>query len=231
MNHNPYATESVAAISAAAEERATFLQRTYLMLLAGVGVFAGTIWAADNVPAIQNLAIGLWRTHPLLVLALLFGAGFGVRAVANKHPINLVAYFAYAFFFGLLLAPASLYAAEFAPDVLSQAVVVTLLVFSGLTAYVFVSGKDFSFMRGALVIASLILFAVLIGGWIFGYTMGLWMSVAFVALYAGFILYDTSRILHHYPTNAHVAAAIELFVSLIMLFQWILNLLLSMNDD
>ena len=37
MNHNPYSTESVAAISAAAEERATFLQRTYLMLLAGVG--------------------------------------------------------------------------------------------------------------------------------------------------------------------------------------------------
>ena len=231
MNHNPYATESVAAISAAAEERATFLQRTYLMLLAGVGVFAGTIWAADNVPAIQNLAIGLWRTHPLLVVALLFGAGFGVRAVANKHPINLVAYFAYAFFFGLLLAPASLYAAEFAPDVLSQAVVVTLLVFSGLTAYVFVSGKDFSFLRGALAIAALLLFAVLIGGILFGYTMGLWMSVAFVALYAGFILYDTSRILHHYPTNAHVPAAIELFVSLIMLFQWILNLLLSMNDD
>ena len=48
-------------------------------------------------------------------------------------------------------------------------------------------------------------------------------------MFSGFILYDTSNIMRRYPTNAHVSAAMELFVDVIMLFKFIVIML--MNRD
>ena len=39
-----------------------------------------------------------------------------------------------------------------------------------------------------------------------------------VALFAGYIIYDTSNIIHRYGTNEHVAASLALFASVAMLF-------------
>lgn len=228
---NPYAVHTIAAAADSADARATFLQKTYTLLMLGVAVFAGTLWASANVPAVQELAIGLYRMGWLVMMLILFGVFYGVRALATKYPINLVAYFGLAFFFGLLLAPMVLSVAAVKPDVLTQAVIVTLLVFSGLTAYVFVSGKDFSFMGGALSIGVMAMIGILLAGWLFGFDLGLWFGVLGVVVYAGFVLYDTSRVLHHYPVTAHVPAAIELFTSLVMLFQYVLYLLMSLNND
>lgn len=228
---NPYAHENVAAIAASAEARATFLQRTYSLLMAGVFVFAATLWAADNIIAVRNLSISIWNISPWISLIGIIGGGFVVRAVAETKPINLVAYFAYAFLFGLLFAPPVIYVSDAQPAVLSQAVIVTLLVFSGLTAWVFVSRKDFSFLGGILTVGVFGLLGVAVAGLIFGFSIGLWFSVAGVLIYAGFILYDTSRILHHYPTHMHVRAAIELFVSLILLFMHLLSLLSALSND
>lgn len=228
---NPYAPANIAVAAASADERATFMQKTYSLLAAGVFVFAATLWAAGNVPAVNSMAVGLWQTSPWIVLIGIFGAGYVVRAVADTKPINLIAYFAYAFLFGLLLAPLVLVAADQSPTVLTQASLVTVLVFSGLTGYVFISGKDFSFLRGALTIGLFGMIGVIIAGLIFDFSIGLWFSGFGVLLFSGFILYDTSRILHHLPSNAYVRGAIELFVSLIMLFQHVLILLMSLNRD
>ncbi len=134
------------------------------------------------------------------------------------------------FLFGLLIAPVVLYAAAQSPDVLSQAAIVTALVFSGLTAYVFTTRKDFSFLGGALSIVLFALLAVALAGWLFGFTVGLWFSVVAVLLFAGYILYDTSQILHHYPTNMAVSAAAVLFVDVVLLFKHLLILFLSNRD-
>lgn len=231
MDQNPYAINEVAASAASADARATFLQRTYSLLLAGVFCFAATLWAAANVPAVNSLAVGLYQGGMILCLVVVIGGGYLVRKVAHRHPINLIAYFAYTFVFGLLLAPIVLFSAQAMPDVLTQASLITVLIFTGLTGYVFVSGKDFSFMGGALAIGMFAMLGVGLAGYLIGFEVGLWYSAAGVVLFSGYILYDTSRVLHHLPTNAHVAAAIELFVSLILLFQHVLHLLMSVNND
>ncbi len=231
MHDNPHSLHHVAAASAAADERAAFLQRTYSWLLAGIFSFAATLWAVASIPQAQELAINIYRGGPLLFIAILFGAGFVVHRVAEKSPINVVAYFAYTVLFGLLLAPPVLYYAATGANILTQAALVTTLVFSGLTAFVFLSGRDFSFLRGALAIGLFALIGVSIAGWLFGFNTGLWGSAAGVLLFSGYILYDTSRILRHYPTTAHIPAAIALFVSVILLFQNLLHLLGSLNND
>ncbi len=63
----------------------------------------------------------------------------------------------------------------------------------------------------------------------FGSMISLIFAFFMVALASGFILYTTSNILHHYPTDAYVAASLELFASLALLFYYILYALILMN--
>jgi FtsH-binding integral membrane protein len=48
-----------------------------------------------------------------------------------------------------------------------------------------------------------------------------------VALAGGAILYDTSNVLHHYPEDRYVAAALELFASVALMLWYVLRLFLS----
>ncbi|MBI5851652.1 MAG: US12 family protein [Planctomycetes bacterium] len=227
---NPYALDHLIAAEAPVAARLAFLKKTYGLLLLGVLGFAVTLWAAGNVESVSSLAQGLWRTSPWITLVVLIGGSWLVHAVSDKHPLNLVAYFTYVFFFGLLLAPLVLSVAHAAPVVLTQASLITAFVFTGLTGYVFVTRKDFSFLGGALAIGMFALLGVAIAGMAFGFSIGLWYSVAGVLLFSGYVLYDTSKVLHHYPTNRHVSAAIVLFVDVVLLFKHIL-LLLSRSRD
>jgi FtsH-binding integral membrane protein len=60
----------------------------------------------------------------------------------------------------------------------------------------------------------------------FDWSLGIFFTVAMIALMGGYILYYTSVILHHYDTDMHVAAALALFAAIATLFWWILRLLL-----
>jgi FtsH-binding integral membrane protein len=52
-----------------------------------------------------------------------------------------------------------------------------------------------------------------------------------VALMCGFILYNTSNVLHHYGTHQHVAAALELFASVALLFWYILRIVMLSREN
>ena len=232
---NPYSFQSMTpAALATADARAGFLRKTYALLLAAIATLVVTLWAAGNVEPVRNLATSMWQTiHAtkygwLLYLGLFMGGSWAVHAFAERKPLNLVLFFAFAGLMGLLLAPliyGVLARGASGVTMINQAALITALTFSGLTAYVFYSGKSFSFLGGALSIAMFGLFAVGIASYLFGFNVGIWYSVAIVALFTGYILYDTGQILHHYPTTAYVSAACVLFVDVIMLFKHVLFLL------
>lgn len=233
---NPYSIDRVAAADAALEERVAFLQRTYSLLLAGVFTFAATMWAAGSIPAVQSMMIGLWEVVSqgivgmIVYFGIYLGGAMAVHALAQRSPINLVAYFAYTFVMGLLTAPIVLSVAATNADVLTQATLTTALVFSAATAYVFFSKKDFSFLRGTLSVMFWVLLIGPILGYFFGFTSVYWWSFAIVLFFTLYVLYDTSEILRRYPTNAHVSAACVLFVDVIMLFKHILFMLMHSDD-
>ncbi len=60
-----------------------------------------------------------------------------------------------------------------------------------------------------------------------GFSVGNWFAFAMVALASGFILYDTSNVLHHYRTDQYVAASLALFASVALLFWYIVQIFLS----
>jgi hypothetical protein len=117
-----------------------------------------------------------------------------------------------------------------ATAMLTEAGILTLCLFGGLTAVVFITQKDFSFLGPIVAVASFLIFGVIILGMIFGFSLGLWFSFAMVGLASAFILYDTSNVLHKFRTDMHVAASLELFASIAVLFYYILMILMQRNS-
>ena len=112
-------------------------------------------------------------------------------------------------------------------DILMQAALTTLFMFAGLTAVVFMTKTDFSFLRTIIVVGGFIALEMIVVGAIFGFNLGLWFSVGMVVLASASILYQTDQIKNHYGTQQYVGASLQLFASVMLLFWYILRILMS----
>jgi FtsH-binding integral membrane protein len=228
-----------AAVHAPESARVGFIRRTYLHLAGSVGVLVGVEAlllqsgvGTDVMKVMYGSPISL-----LLVLGLFVGGGFLARYMARADSGVAVKYLGLALYIAIwavMLLPI-LYIATNSPRyggmaVVNQAALLTLVTFGGLTLTVFVTKMDFSGLRPYLFAAGWVIFAVILAGIIFGFGLGLWISFACIALAAGYILYDTSNILHHYRTDEHVAASLELFGDVALLFYHILRVLMFNRD-
>jgi FtsH-binding integral membrane protein len=102
-------------------------------------------------------------------------------------------------------------------------------VFIGATSYVFVTRKDFSYMKASLNMGFWIVFAGLLCVGIFGmsevFTLALCTVGAIVA--GGMILVQTSRIFRNSPMDDAVGDCLVLLVQLRNLFVLLLRILMS----
>jgi uncharacterized protein len=220
------------------DARVAFIQRTYLHLgaavLAFVGLEAALIHSGAGVDLLQTL--GANRLAWLGLMALFIGGGMLAQYWARSNAPPAMQYLGLALYVGIeaifflpiltICALSKTYA-----DIPVQAGILTLTVFGGLSLTVILSKRDFSFMGFALRILGFAALGLVIVALITGLTLGVWFSVAMIALACGFILYDTSNVLHHYPTNAHVAASLALFASLALLFYYILRLMMQLSSS
>jgi FtsH-binding integral membrane protein len=235
-----YHGETVAA--APASERVRFIRRTYAhvagAVLAFVGLSAALIASGVAEQLIRDVFLAN-RMSWLLLMVLFIGGTFAAQYMAQGHKSVGVQYAGlalYVLLYTLLFVPILTIASNpkfgvGSPSLPLQAGLVTLMVFGGLTAAVFVSGKDFSFLGPILWVGSFVALGVIIAAVIFGFSLGLVFCGAMVALFAGFIIYDTSNIIHRYGTNEHVAASMALFGSAAMLFYYILRIFMIARDE
>jgi FtsH-binding integral membrane protein len=105
------------------------------------------------------------------------------------------------------------------------AAIITVVGFAGLSAVAFTTRKDLSFLRPILMWAAFCALGLIVAALIFGLYLGIWFSVAMIALAGGSILYQTQTILRRYPTEAYVGASVQLFASVMLLFFYVLRLL------
>ena len=217
---------------ATSAERVAFYKHTYGHVAAGVLVFILLETIFLQVPFIVNTLLSLTQGYLWLVL---LGGFMGISWVAQKMAMDEVSkskqylgYFLYIVGQALLFVPMLYIVINFTGTiVLKQAAAVTIALFVALTVLAFTSKVDFSFLRGILTIGFILAIGAIIAGLIFGFTLGLWFSVAMCALAAGSILYETQQIQYQYSTNQYVAAALGLFSSLMLLFWYILRIFMS----
>ena len=71
---------------------------------------------------------------------------------------------------------------------------------------------------------------MIIAGAIFGFNLGTSFSVAMVGFAGAAILYDTSSVLRDFPTDRYVAASLQLFSSVALMFWYVLRIFISSRD-
>ena len=95
--------------------------------------------------------------HFFISAAIFIAAFFGARTLRHAPGINVVALFGYTFITGLFIAPSLFFAQMMAsqgqaldPSPIRDAFLLTGAAFTGLTGYVFITKKDFSFLGASL---------------------------------------------------------------------------------
>ena len=227
------------AIDSDRSERAAFIRRTYAHLALAVLAFVGleTLFFGVIRHAVEGVDEMFVRAitapyAPLIILGAFIGVSYLARYWAFNGGSPALQYaglglyvLAQAAIFIPLLYVAIVYLRDF--EVVLQAGILTLCLFAGLTAVVFGTGKDFSFLGPILMIASFVALGAIVCAILFGFTLGLFFSLAMIVLAAGSILYNTSGIMLQFRTDQHVAASLVLFASVAMLFYYILLALLQ----
>jgi len=215
------------------QARVSFYKKTYAHLAGAVLLFVLVETLFFQIDAIVNLALSLTGGYSWLLLlgGFMFVTSYAEKMAlksdnVNIHYAGLLLYvIAEAFIFIPLIFMAVVLAGDGAFNILNQAAILTLSLFTGLSSIVFLTKKDFSFLKSSLTIGFAIALGLIIAGTLFGFNLGLWFSVGMVVLASGSILYQTSNMIYKYNSNQHVAASLGLFASLMLLFWYILSIL------
>jgi FtsH-binding integral membrane protein len=229
-NPQPIGSMGIPVDQQSIDTRAEFITRTYNHLMGAIVAFVGVellLFGSGMAATIAEVLLGgSW----LLVLGAFMVVGWmanGVAARSESIGAQYAALGGYVVADAIIFVPMLYIADETAPGVIQSAAVVTLLGFAGLTAIVFVTRKDFSFLRGMMMFGGVLALVAIVGAVLFGFELGTWFSVAMVGFAGGAILYDTSNVLHHYPEDRYVAASLSLFASVALLFWYVLRLFMS----
>jgi FtsH-binding integral membrane protein len=235
---NPYQAPMLnVAAYAEADERTDFIRKTYLHLAGAVFAFTGLEAVLINIPGLPERYLDLLSVSRYGWL-LVIGAFVFVSYLADKWARSATSISKQYLGLGLYVAaeavvflPLLFIAARFYdPRVIPIAGLATLVIFTGLTAIVFLTGKDFSFLRTALWLGGLVAMGCVAASIVFpAFALGIVFSCAMVGLASGYILYDTSNVLHHYRIGQHVAASLALFASVALMFYYVLRIVMSLS--
>ena len=222
-SYTPVAEQSV-------ETRSDFIWRTYGHVAAAILLFAGIETYLFDSGLAQPMAESMLGVNWLLILGGFMVVGWLATHVAHtvqSKPLQYVALVGFVVAEAIIFLPLLAIAMAMQPGIVESAVGVTLLGTAGLTAVAFITRKDFSFLRGILVWGGILALVGIVASVLFGFELGTWFSVAMIGFAGAAVLYDTSNILHHYPEDRYVAAALQLFASVALMFWYVLRLFMS----
>jgi uncharacterized protein len=228
-----YAPGAAVRSETSVDRRARFIARTYNHLFWSIVAFIALEIALFMTGMAAVLARAMMGTSWLLILGGFMVVSWLASRWAHTSSSRSLQYAGLATMvvaYAILFLPLLVIAERYAKGTIQSAGIVSLAGFGGLTAIVMVTKKDFSFLRGILFWGGICALLMIVAGAIFGFQLGTFFSVAMVAFAGGAILYDTSNVLHNFPEDRYVAAALQLFASVALLFWYVLTLFLRARD-
>jgi len=222
---------------AASTERAIFIKKTYMHLAGALLAFVGVEYLFLQIPALTALGLKMTQGFNWLIVlgVFMFATSMAEKwahnsTSRNKQYAGLGLYIiAQAFIFIPLMYVAQNFTGD--GNIIAQAGLLTGFLFTGLTAVVFFTGKDFSFLRTGLMIGSMVALGLIVASVIFGFSLGLVFSFAMIVLASGSILYQTSNLMNSYRTDQYVAASLGLFASFMLLLWYVMRILISLQSN
>lgn len=236
---NPYAAPAqTTAALAAADERAGFIVKTYAHLLGAIMAFVVLETILLKLPITPGL-VQQFFSIPYAGLILMGGfmaASWVAESWARSSTSITTQYMGLALFVvaeAIIFVPLLMFASAMAksPMLIPAAGIATLAMFSVLTMIVFITRKDFSFLRSILIFGGFAAIGIMACAIFFSFELGPIFAVAMIVFACGYILYDTSNVLHHYRIGQHVAASLALFASVALLFWYVIRLASYLSRD
>lgn len=210
--------------------RAAFITRTYTHLLGAIGGFTAIEVFLFSSGMAETIARSMLSVNWLFIMGAFMLASWAASRAAFTAKSPATQYAALAGFVlaeALIFVPLLYVANAYAPGAIQSAALVTIMGFVGLTMVAFSTRKDFSFLGGVLKWGFVLAIVMIGAGFLFGFQLGTYFSVAMVGFAGVAILYDTSNVLHHFPEDRHVGAALQLFASVALMFWYVLSIFSS----
>jgi FtsH-binding integral membrane protein len=243
--------QSMAGEESIGAERVRYLRKVYGLLAISALLAIGSGWLStsellgtealrlDGGKSIQvPILVALMLENPAIeygAFGVLFVGVLLASMVSKVKGLNYAALFGVAILMGIELAPMVFVAqvmAGLGATMTASPVHATLAmvgaIFVGLTGYVFIAKKDFSYLHATLSMG----FFVVLAGCVVAFAIDsepLTLAVASVGalLSIGFLLYQTSYIFKHSDMDDPVDDALGLIVQLRNLFMFLLRIFMS----
>ena len=215
---------------AGTDSRSVFITRTYTHLVAGILGFILVELALFESGWAGQIARFMFGFNWLLILGAFMLTGWLATRTAQTSTSIGMQYFAYAVYVvaeALIFVPLLYIADAKAPGTIDSATLVTFMGTAGLMFVAHRTRKDFSFLRAILMWGGVLALVAIVGGAVFGFQLGTWFSVAMIGFAGAAVLHDTSNIIHAYPEDRYVSAAMQLFASIALMFWYVLRLLMG----
>jgi modulator of FtsH protease len=208
-------------------ERATLVRRTYLLVLGGVALTIVGVGFTMTQPALM----GLVARHPFLSFLFTLAPLFMAQRAKDRYPANIGLTLLFTFTIGVWISPIMAYYATTQPGVIGQAGLLTLSAFTVLTAYAWISKRDFSAWGSFFVVGLWVLIATSLLNMFFkNESASLWLSGMTVLIFSGLLIFDTWRIRNVYGPDEYVDAAVAIYLDLLNMFMALLHLLGGRRD-
>jgi FtsH-binding integral membrane protein len=227
-----------------ASDKLTHVRKVYAWLLAGVALTCVGATATLNlgtpiettfnkhtvtVPPVVAIVV----KHPILASFLFLGLALASGVARRTKSFQISFYVFFTAFTGVFIGPsifvAQLAAAEgntISGHPLRDALVLTGMTFGGLTGYVFLSKKDFSAWGSFLMTGLWVVIGAMFLSLFFGSTaFSLAISSVAVLLFAGFMVFDTWKVLNASDYDDAIGDAMNLFLDLLNFFVNLLRIL------
>lgn len=199
------------------------LRQTYTLL--GVNVLFSALCAYIG------MAMKIGPIPWFVAMIAIMGLSYGIQAKRNSG-VGIALLFVLTGFLGLYVSNfLGLLFATGASEVVVKALIGTAVIFFGLSAYVLSTGKNFSFLGGFLFVGVIVALLAGIGAAIFSMSaLSVVVSAAFLLIFSGYVLYDTSNIVHGLETN-YITATLGLFMNIFNIFISLIQLIGVFGDD
>lgn len=208
-------------------ERATLVRRTYLLVLGGVALTMVGVGFTMTQPALMALV----AKHPFISFLFTLAPLFMAQRAKDRYPANIGLTLLFTFTIGVWISPIMAYYATTQPGVIGQAGLLTFSAFSVLTAYAWISKRDFSAWGSFFVVGLWVLIATSLLNMFFkNESASLWLSGMTVLIFSGLLIFDTWRIRNVYGPDEYVDAAVSIYLDLLNMFMAILHLLGGRRD-
>jgi len=203
-------------------ERATLVRRTYLLVLGGVALTIVGVGFTMTQPALMALV----AKHPFISFLFTLAPLFMAQRAKDRYPANIGLTLLFTFAIGVWISPIMAYYATTQPGVIGQAGLLTFSAFTVLTAYAWISKRDFSAWGSFFVVGLWVLIATSLLNMFFkNESASLWLSGMTVLVFSGLLIFDTWRIRNVYGPDEYVDAAVSIYLDLLNMFMALLHLL------